>query len=144
MNDTETLKALARLIVEAREERYPSRRQFSIAAGMDIKTVVSAEKGERDLHPHTQRRLEQTLGWRKGSIADVWEHRSEIPAESLTVAEMERGGEDETWEDLEATAPQVRRASQLTNDELITEIMYRMRNDKEEIARLKRALNGER
>jgi transcriptional regulator with XRE-family HTH domain len=130
MNDTETFAALGRLIVEAREERYPSRRQFAQAAGMDIKTVVTAEKGVRELHPHTQRRIEQALGWRKGAIHDVWQHRTEIPAESLTVQEMERGAGEETWEDLEAKATQVSRASQLTDEELLAELSYRFRNYK--------------
>ena len=130
MNDTETLTAVARLIIEARQDRYPSRRQFALATGVDIKTVVTAEKGERELHPHTQRRIEQALGWRKGAIQDVWQHRSEIPAESLTVAEMERGATEDTWEDLEAKATQVTRASQLTDEELLAEISYRFRNYK--------------
>jgi len=146
MNDTETLKAIARLITEARQDRYPSRRQFVFAAGIDVKTVVTAEKGERELHPHTQRKLEQALGWRKGAIADVWQHRSEIPAESLTVAEMERGAGDETWEDLESRAAQVSRSgsplSHVLTEEIVAELMYRIRNYKEEIERLKGEING--
>lgn len=143
MNDTETFAALGRLIVEAREERYPSRRQFAQAAGMDIKTVVTAEKGVRELHPHTQRRIEQALGWRKGAIHDVWQHRSEIPAESLTVAEMERGAADETWEDLARKEQNGSRLSHFESEEIVAELMYRIRNYKEDIARLTRQLNGE-
>ena len=130
MNDEETLKAIGTLITDARKDRYPSRRQFAMTAGMDIKTVVTAEKGEREIHPHTQRRIEQALGWRKGSIEDVWGHRSEIPADSLTVEEMERGAGEESWEDLEAKSVSVTRASQLTDEELLAELSYRFRNYK--------------
>jgi transcriptional regulator with XRE-family HTH domain len=133
MNDSETLQALGRLIADARKDRYPSRRQFAITTGVDIKTVTTAEKGERELAVNTQRRIEQALGWRKGSIEDVWLHRSEIPAESLTVQEMERGSGEETWEDLDAAANQVRRASQLTDEELLAELSYRFRNYKVQI-----------
>jgi hypothetical protein len=130
MNDTETLKAIGDLITEARKDRFPSRRQFAKAAGVDIKTAVTAEAGEREIHPNTQRRIEQALGWRKGSIEDIWMHRMEIPAESLTVQEMERGAGEETWEDLEAKSVSVTRASQLTDEELLAELSYRFRNYK--------------
>lgn len=130
MNDTETLQAIGDLIAEARKERFPSRRQFAKAAGVDIKTAVTAETGEREIHPHTQRRIEQALGWRKGAIEDVWMHRVEIPAESLTVQEMERGAGEESWEDLEAKSVSVTRASQLTDEELLAELSYRFRNYK--------------
>lgn len=130
MNDTETLKKLGALIAEARMDRYPSRRQFALAVGADIKTIATAEKGDRELHPHSQRRIEQALGWRKGSIGDVWQHRAELMPESLTVAEMERGAEAETWEDLEKSAAQVIRARHLTDEELLAELSYRFRNYK--------------
>jgi len=130
MNDEQTLKALGRLIADAQADRYPSRRQFAKHVGVDIKTITSAEKGERELHPNSQRKIEQALGWRKGSIQDVWQHRSEIPAESLTVGEMERGAGEDTWEDLEAASKRVTRASQLTDEELLAELSYRFRNYK--------------
>lgn len=129
MDDQETLKAVGALIEEAWKNRYPSRRQFAKAVGADIKTVVSAGKGERAIAFHTQNRIEKALGWRKGSIENVWQHRTEIPVENLTLEEMERGATEDTWEDLEK-ASNVTRASQLTDEELLAELQYRFRNYK--------------
>jgi hypothetical protein len=130
MNDKETLQAIGRLIKEAHSRIYPSRRQFAILTEVDVKTIIGAEKGERELHPTTQRKIEKALGWRRGSIDDVWQHRSEIPAESLTIDEMERGVNDTTWEEMETRPMTYTKASQLTDEELLAELSYRFRNYK--------------
>lgn len=131
MDDNETLQAIGRLIAEGWNARYPSRRQFAIALGIDVKTIMDAEKGKRALSSNTQRIFEKSLGWRRGSIDDVWKHRIEIPAEHLTLAEMERGAGHDTWEDLEqGVKGTATRASQLTDEELLAELQYRFRNYK--------------
>lgn len=127
MKDQETLEALGRLITEAHKDRYPSRRQFAIATGIDVKTITTAERGERELHPNSQRKIEQALGWRKGSIEEVWEHRGEIDLAALTVEEMQRGAGTVTPAENDAVAS---RASQLTDEELLAELSYRFRNYK--------------
>jgi hypothetical protein len=129
MKDQETLEALGKLIAAAHKDKYPSRRQFAIATGIDVKTITTAEKGTRELHPNSQRRIEQALGWRKGSIEEVWEHRDEIDPGALTVAEMERGVTTATWAPA-GEEPHVNRASQLTDEELLAELSYRFRNYK--------------
>lgn len=144
MDDNETLQAIGRLIEEGWKARYPSRRQFALALGIDQKTVMDAEKGKRALAANTQRIFEKSLGWRKGSIEDVWKQRIEIPVEHLTLAEMERGAEHETWEDLDQNNKGSDfRASQLHDEEIIAELMFRLRNYKDEVARLNRLLKGE-
>lgn len=130
MGEKETLKALGRLIAAAHKDKYPSRRQFAAAADIDVKTITSAEKGERELHPTSMRRIERALGWRKGSIEEIWEHRDEIDPGRLTVAEMERGAGDATWTAPAGEEPHVNRASQLTDEELLAELSYRFRNYK--------------
>jgi len=128
MKEQETLEALGKLIAAAHKDKYPSRRQFAIATGIDVKTITTAEKGTRELHPNSQRRIEQALNWRKGSIEEVWEHREEIDPTALTVADMERGAGSERGgvaDDTLAT-----RASQLTDEELLAELSYRFRNYK--------------
>jgi hypothetical protein len=129
MKDQETLEALGKLIAAAHKDKYPSRRQFALAAEVDVKTITSAEKGTRELHPNSQRRIEQALGWRKGSIEEIWEHRDEIDPAALTVAEMERGVTPATWAP-GGEEPHVNRASQLTDEELLAELSYRFRNYK--------------
>lgn len=142
MGEQEILKALGRLIAAAHKEKYPSRRQFAIAMDMDTKTVTTAERGERELHPNTQRRMEQALGWRKGSIQEVWDHRDEIDPAALTVPEMERGAEPPA-----AEAPpeewKYGNMGQFHTEEIAAELMYRIRNYKEEIDRLKKQISGE-
>jgi len=128
MKEQETLEALGKLIAAAHKDKYPSRRQFAIATGIDVKTITTAEKGTRELHPNSQRRIEQALGWRKGSIEDVWAHRNTIDLSALTVAEMERGAPSAPGPATEDTV--VSRASQLTDEELLAEISYRFRNYK--------------
>ena len=129
MKDQETLEALGRLIAAAHKDKYPSRRQFAAATGVDVKTITSAEKGERELHPTSMRRIEKALGWRKGSIEEVWEHRDEIDPTALTVAEMERGAVGDAWPG-SGEEIHVNRASQLTDEELLAELSYRFRNYK--------------
>lgn len=141
MEDQEILEAIGRLIAAAHKDKYPSRRQFAIAADIDVKTITSAEGGKRELHPHTQRRIEQALGWRKGSIEEVWAHRDEIEPDALTVEDMERGAG-------EAGQPLVPEwtygnMSQFHTEEIAAELMYRIRNYKEEIARLKKQVSAE-
>lgn len=128
MDDTQALEMIGRLITEAHRARYPSRRQFALATGMDVKTITTAEKGTRELHPTTQRRIEDALGWRRGVIGELWEHRAELTPGTITMADMERGAEDN---DPEGTKPTVvHRASQLTDEELLAELSYRFRNYK--------------
>ena len=128
MGDQEILEALGRLIAAAHKDKYPSRRQFAIATGIDVKTITTAEKGTRELHPNSQRQIEKALGWRKGSIEEVWEHRDTLDPAKLTVADMERGAAADTWTG--SDEPQVNRASQLTDEELLAELSYRFRNYK--------------
>ncbi len=128
MGDQEALEALGKLIAAAHKDKYPSRRQFALATGIDVKTITTAEKGTRELHPNSQRRIEQALGWRKGSIEEVWEHRGEIDPAALTVADMERGAMADTWSTGDES--HVNRASQLTDEELLAELSYRFRNYK--------------
>jgi hypothetical protein len=140
MNEQEILEAIGRLITEAHRDRYPSRRQFAIATGMDVKTITTAEKGEREMYPNTQRRLEDALHWRKGSIQDLWENRASLDPGALTVAEMERGYVEGQSEGDELPAAPVGNLSQFYTEEIMAELMYRIRNYKAEIERLKQQI----
>lgn len=134
MEDKEALERIGQLIVEAHRGRYDSRRQFALASGMDVKTITTAERGERELHPTTQRKMEDSLGWRRGSIQDVWDNRAALDAESVTVAEMERGaGANNTTP---VSVAGVGNLSQFHTEEILGELMYRIRNYKAEINRL--------
>ena len=138
MEDKEALERIGQLIVEAHRAKYPSRRQFSFASEMDVKTITSAERGERELHPNTQRKLEQFLGWRKGSIQDVWDNRAALDADAVTVAEMERGAEMNHAAPVSGTVPG--NLSQFHTEEILGELMYRVRNYKSEIDRLNKVI----
>jgi hypothetical protein len=134
MEDKEAREAIGHLIAAAHKDKYPSRRQFGLAAKVNIKTIISAERGERLLHPSTMRSLEKALGWRKGSIEDIWERRADIDPDAVTLAEMERGADTDTDADTDADTdllpmenhtPHVRPASQLTDEELLAELSIR-------------------
>jgi hypothetical protein len=124
MEDKDALKAIGHLIAAAHKDKYPSRRQFGLAAKVNIKTITSAERGERLLHPSTMRSLEKALGWRKGSIEDIWERRADIDPDAVTLAEMERGADADLLP-MEDHTPHVRPASQLTDEELLAELSIR-------------------
>lgn len=138
MEDKEALERIGQLIMEAHRDKYPSRRQFAIATGMDVKTITTAEKGERELHPSTQRRLEQALGWRKGSIQDVWDNREALSAAAITLAEMERGAGTASGTHAVPNGNGIGpgNLSQFHTEEILGELMYRIRNYKAEITRL--------
>jgi transcriptional regulator with XRE-family HTH domain len=124
MEDQETLEAIGKLIAAARKDKYPSRRQLALAAGIDVKTIMSAEGGKKVPHPNSQRRIEQALGWRKGSIEDLWERRADIGPDAVTLAEMERGA-DAHLLPMETDTPHVSPASRLTDEELLAELSIR-------------------
>lgn len=138
MEDKEALERIGQLITEAHREQYPSRRQFALTTGMDVKTITTAERGERELHPTTQRRLEQALGWRKGSIQEVWDNRATLAPEQVTVADMQRGADLSHNGNVAAAANGMLAGnlSQFHTEEILGELMYRIRNYKAEIARL--------
>lgn len=116
MDDAEAWSAIGQLIGKAQREKFPSRRQFSIATSLDIKTLTAAEKGMRELHSNTQSEIEKALGWRKGSIDEVWTRRGDITAESLTVQQMHEQNNHATPFS----------ASDLTDKELLDELALRL------------------
>lgn len=129
MEKDQALSQVATLIAEARKDRFPSRRQFALATGLDIKTVMSVEKGEREIHPKTQRRMEQALGWRFGVIEEIITGQMEGALMNLTVADLASGSNLEdprTGTDGSTVTP----ASMLSDEELLAELAYRFRTYK--------------
>jgi len=111
-------------------------------AGINSKTLWSAETGSRFPHDVNQLKIEVALGWRHGAIAEAWAERENLDPENLTVEWMRAGGESASWGELaqQKQAP-LAKAINLTDEELLAELSYRFRNYREENARLK-AQNG--
>jgi len=136
--DTEMQQAIGHLIQEARVEKGLSQLRLAKEAGVDVKTLRSMEDGSRWASDVSRSKIEQALGWRSGAMQDLWRDREGIPLESVTMTEMTRGADEPTWADLEAEDSDmvpgpVRRASQLTDEELLAEISYRFRTYKDQV-----------
>lgn len=132
MNANETLQKLGQLIKDGRLEMGLAKQPFAIKAGIDPKTLSTMENGTRVPWETNQRKLEDALGWRPGSIQEVITRADVIPVESLTLDYMRQDAGAETWQDLDAenttqTRPATR-AGELSNEELIGELAYRLRN----------------
>lgn len=132
-NNERAINALGALVKEARVARGLSQRQFAEIAGVDYKTLGSFERGDRTPRDISLAKIEVTLGWRKGSIERELNESTFERIESLTVADMEGAPGEDSWEDLaekngtNGNSP-VKRASLLTDEELLAEISYRFRN----------------
>lgn len=135
MNDSEALETIGHLIKQGRLELGYAQKPFATFAEVDTKTLATMEKGTRVAWETNQRKVEQALGWRVGSIQRVLDEAGDIPAGSVTLASMKEGAGESSWQDLddEATARNngpVTRANQLTDEELLAELSYRFRNYK--------------
>lgn len=132
MNDTEALAHLGQLVVNARVELKKSQLGFSKEVGVDVQTLRSIEKGIRLPLDVNMGKIERGLGWRAGSMREVWEEREHTPKSKVTLEEMRRGAGESTWQDLdkEINGGPVMKASLLSDEELLAEISYRFRNYK--------------
>jgi hypothetical protein len=143
MEEQETLKLIGRLITEAYLNKFASRRQFSIATGINQKTIATAETGERRIAVGTQSRIERALGWRRGSIAELLENGKTLKPGDVTLAEMERGAAASDAETVTFQEEKPHWGLGITDEELLLEVSYRLRNYKDEIKRLKSLLGTE-
>lgn len=140
MNDKEALERIGHLIRDARKHLGESMAALAERAGINSKTLWSAETGSRFPQDVNQLKIEKALGWRHGSIQEAWAEREALDADNLTVEWMRAGGDSTSWGELaqQKTAP-LAKAINLTDEELLAEIAYRFRNYREENARLKAA-----
>lgn len=138
MNETETLELIGNLIKNARMELQTSQIAFAEQIGLNVQTLRTMERGDRLAQSVAQAKVEKGLGWRTGSIREVWEDREDLVAENVTLDEMRRGAGEGSFQDIERngeTSP-VMKASMLSDEELLAELSYRFRNYKVQ-------LNGE-
>lgn len=132
MNTDEALKKIGDLIREARVAAGFDASPFAQYAGINRRTLSTMENGERVAWDTNQRKVEDALNWRAGAIQEVINNAAHTPAESVTMAFMREGAGAETWQDLDKEEAEhlkpVTRAGELTNEELIGELAYRLRH----------------
>lgn len=135
MNDQQTRDALGALLKEVRLAQAATQQEMAKQCGVDIRTWQVLERGEKLPREMNLAKIEKGIGWRVGSIMEIWRDRDHIPASSVTLAEMTHGSTEASWTDLEAEAAggPVLRASQLTDEELAAELTYRLRNYKNRV-----------
>lgn len=132
VNDTETLELLGQLIQKARMELQTSQIAFAEQIGLNVQTLRTMERGERLTQSVAQAKVEKGLGWRTGSIKEIWDDREDLVAENVTLDEMRRGATEPSFQELEKNGNEapVMKASMLSDEELLAEISYRFRNYK--------------
>lgn len=131
MNEKETLEHIGTLIQLARMEVQKSQIAFSKDIDLNVQTLRTMERGDRMAQSVAQSKVEKGLGWRTGSIREVWEDREDLTPESVTLEEMRRGAGEPTFQELEnGNNHPVMKASLLSDEELLAEIAYRFRNYK--------------
>lgn len=135
MNEEQALETIGHLIKEGRLALGYAQKPFATVSGVDTKTLATMEKGTRVAWETNQRKVEQALGWRVGSIQRVLDDAEDIPAGSVTLASMKEGAGEPSWQDLDAEESAknkgpATRANQLTDEELLAELSYRFRNYK--------------
>jgi transcriptional regulator with XRE-family HTH domain len=143
VNDEEALRRIGQLIRDARKNLGESMAALAERAGINSKTLWSAETGSRFPHDVNQLKIEKALGWRHGSIAEAWAERGTLDPDNLTVEWMSAGGESASWGELakQNNGP-LQKAGKLSDEELLTELMYRFRNYREENSRLREQLGA--
>lgn len=132
MNDTEILELLGNLIKNARMELQTSQIAFAEQIGINVQTLRKMERGDGMAQSVAQAKVEKGLGWRTGSIRELWEDREHLVEENVTLDEMRRGAGEPTFQELEngGNESPVMKASMLSDEELLAEISYRFRNYK--------------
>ncbi len=96
---------------------YKAQAPFATFADVDLKTLRSLETGQRAPRDGTRSKVEAALGWREGVITEVLDHYEIIPPDALTLEYMTQG-----------PRKSVSRAADLTDEELIGELAYRLRS----------------
>jgi DNA-binding XRE family transcriptional regulator len=132
VNNSQALELIGKLIQDGRSEMGMSRLAFAKVLDMNYRTLTTLEKGARTSHDTNQRKVEEALGWRIGAIREVLEKADIIPAESVTLEYMREGSGESSWMDLDAEESvlvrPVTRAGELSNEELLGELAYRLYN----------------
>jgi hypothetical protein len=138
VNDIEALKTIGRLVASARVQEGKTQVVFAKEAGIDVKTLRTLETGDRLLHDTKLHAVEKVLGWRAMSIRQIWDRREDIDLSLVTTDDMKLGAQQESWDELDAeTGKPVTKASQLTTEELLMELQYRVRHLTVEVSKLK-------
>lgn len=135
VTESEALETIGALIKQGRLEMGLAQQPFAKLSGVDTKTLASMEKGTRLAWETNQRKVEDALQWRAGSIQKVIDEAADTPRESVTLESLRDGGGEASWQalaDEERAAKEgpVTRANQLTDEELLAELSYRFRNYK--------------
>ena len=138
MEYTEALKTIGRLVRNGRLEMDTAQQPFARDAGVDLKTLRTLETGDRAPRDTTLIKIEAALGWRQGVIREVLDHHAIIPVTSVTLDYLREGAQEATWLDLAAEEERnlqpVRKASLLSNEEIIGELLYRLRHEQRGIS----------
>lgn len=130
MNDDETLKLIGGLIQLGRMEQQTSQIAFANQINLNVQTLRTMERGERMAQDKAQAKVERGLGWRIGSIREVWEGREDLIPEHITLEEMRHNADEPTFQEIEngGNNRPVMKASLLSDEELLAELAYRFRN----------------
>lgn len=138
VNDIEALKVIGRLVVSARVQQGKTQVGLAKEAGVDVKTLRTLEGGDHLLQDTKLHAIEKVLGWRAMSIRQVWDVRDHIDLDSVTTDDMKLGSQHGGWGELAAEASKpVTKASQLTTEELVLDLLYRVRHYEVELSRMK-------
>lgn len=132
MNDTEALEVIGHLIQNARMEMQISQIAFADRIGLNVQTLRKMERGDGLAQSVAQGKVEQGLGWRTGSIRQIWNDRADLTADHVTMDEVKRGADEESFREIERNGNHspVMKASLLSDEELLAELSYRFRNYK--------------
>lgn len=132
MNETQILELIGNLIQNARMELQKSQISFAKEIALNVQTLRTMERGERMAQSLAQGKVEKGLGWRIGSIREIWEDRANLTPDQVTLEEMRRGAGEATFQEIENGSDKspVMKASLLSDEELLAELSYRFRNYK--------------
>jgi len=112
--------AIGALVSKQRVELALSQKGLAALADVDVKTLRSLENGERWPQPINRYKIETALGWRQGAMDEIRDNDDADP----TLANLKAGAhQHEEWPH-DAEQP-VKRASQLSDAELLSELTYR-------------------
>ena len=128
VDELEALQTIGRLIKEERLAQGISQVQLAKQAGTAIKTVRTLESGTRRTQEINQRKLENALGWRAGSVSEVLKGKSTFAPDQITHDDMRTtdGSRQASSPRMAVPAASNARASHLSDEELLAELTYRM------------------
>ncbi|GAA3293043.1 hypothetical protein ACFFON_02345 [Arthrobacter citreus] len=136
MTTTDNKKRLGELVTEAYKAVGNTRQGMAPLVGVSERSMYMIENGLSIPRAHTQRKLEEVLGWRRGAIADVLGLGPDAELSKVPLSFMQES-KNSAWADLpnESAADVIQRLTSAATDAALM-LREKERQEQEHLRRI--------